>query len=305
MDIDKSGPSTLYTATTDISDRTVTANAFKNGTGGVVLTMSSLIHGPKWECVVDESKRVATKIPMVVHPDRRRGLLFRAFGSNIGVNDCAISVLGRLNIEHTTELQGYREWHWARKFSTTSKGVALQLPIQMRMDKARDERQPHWVIIDEYLSISCAIGELAVNEPNISEDTSNEEPKQESESSGENASSDDDLDGAAGVDADGSSENDLDGAAAMDADGTVDQAIKSQVEGMIKDATDTTERNAAYCQTLIEELKAGEHKELVEELVRQMGGKVCKSHNANHKQLSCNVAGGRSSGSTVPLLNSF
>jgi len=96
LNIDKVGPSSLYTATADISNRAVAANAYRNGTGGVVLTMSSLIHGPQWECVVNESIRVATKIPLVVHPDRRRGLLFRPFGSNVPANDQIISILGEL-----------------------------------------------------------------------------------------------------------------------------------------------------------------------------------------------------------------
>jgi hypothetical protein len=54
MNINKAGLLTLYTATAEISDRTVSAYGFRNGTGGIALTMSSLIHGPQWECVVKE-----------------------------------------------------------------------------------------------------------------------------------------------------------------------------------------------------------------------------------------------------------
>mmetsp|Transcript_28857 Transcript_28857/g.52205 ORF Transcript_28857/g.52205 Transcript_28857/m.52205 type:complete len:720 (+) Transcript_28857:272-2431(+) len=82
LNIDKNGPSALYVATTEISDRDVTANGYRNGTGGVALTISSLIHGCQWECVVNDSICVGNKIPLVVHPDRRRGLLYRPFGSN-------------------------------------------------------------------------------------------------------------------------------------------------------------------------------------------------------------------------------
>jgi hypothetical protein len=49
------GPLTLYTASAKILDCTVTANGFRNGTGGVALSMSSEIHGPHWECVVKNS----------------------------------------------------------------------------------------------------------------------------------------------------------------------------------------------------------------------------------------------------------
>lgn len=60
-----------------------------------------------------------------------------------------------------------------------------------------------------------------------------------------------------------------------------DEETKCCVEGMIKDVTDTTDRNTDYCQSLIGELKDGGHKDIVQELVRQMGGKVHKSYNAN------------------------
>jgi hypothetical protein len=55
MNINKAGPSTLYTAMAKISDCTVTVNGSRNGTGSVALTMSSIVHGPHWECVVKDS----------------------------------------------------------------------------------------------------------------------------------------------------------------------------------------------------------------------------------------------------------
>jgi hypothetical protein len=44
------------------------------------------------------------------------------------VDDTVIDVLSELAIEHTTEFQGHVEWHWGRKFSSSSKGVATQVP---------------------------------------------------------------------------------------------------------------------------------------------------------------------------------
>jgi hypothetical protein len=52
---------------------------------------------------------------------------------------------------------------------------------------------------------------------------------------------------------------------------------------MIKDATDGTERNAAYCQTLIAKLKDNKHKTIVGEMVKQVGGKVAKTAKTNCK----------------------
>lgn len=83
LNIDKIGPSTLVTASADISNRTVSVNGYRNGTGGVVLSMSALYHGPHWECDVDWRKRVMSKIPSVVSDERRRGLVSRLAGSNV------------------------------------------------------------------------------------------------------------------------------------------------------------------------------------------------------------------------------
>lgn len=65
LNINKSGPSTLNTATTEILDCAVMANGYRNGIGGVALTMSSVIHGSQWECVVSESIRIANKIDSI------------------------------------------------------------------------------------------------------------------------------------------------------------------------------------------------------------------------------------------------
>lgn len=57
-----------------------------------------------------------------------------------------------------------------------------------------------------------------------------------------------------------------------------------EVSGMLKDAADTMERNTTYRQTLIGELKDGKHKEIIEEMVKQMGGKLARSYDANRKK---------------------
>lgn len=66
---------------------------------------------------------------------------------------------------------------------------------------------------------------------------------------------------------------------------TVDNALREKVDGMIKDATDTAENNVRYCKKLVDELKAGEHIDVVEEMVRQVGGKVYKTYNSNRNQV--------------------
>ena len=52
---------------------------------------------------------------------------------------------------------------------------------------------------------------------------------------------------------------------------------------MIKDATDSTKRNATYCQTLINDLNSNKHNDIVGEMVKQMGGKVAKTAETNCK----------------------
>ena len=49
------------------------------------------------------------------------------------------------------------------------------------------------------------------------------------------------------------------------------------MEGMIKDATDTTERNVEYCKTLIDELKNNKHNDIVEGNGERNGGKVVRT----------------------------
>jgi len=267
--INKAGPSTLYTASAKIAERSVSANAYRNGTGGVALTMSSLIHGPRWECVVRKSNRVSNKIPLVVHPDRRRSLLFRPFGSNIPVDDFALGVLGNLKIEHTTELQGHHDWIVARKFSSSSKAVANQVPIQLKIDREREERTPHWVTMEEYLSANGGIGDATVR--NESDEGAAQE--EDADSNGQSESNDreafDDT-------VNQQEEQDQDGI-------SQDEEMRARVEGMIKDATDTTDRNAEYRLTLINELKSGNHKDIAQELVKQMGGKVTKTYHSNRQ----------------------
>lgn len=263
MNINKNGPATLYTATTNIAGRDITSCGYRTGTGSVALTISSLIHGAQWECVTKESMRVVNKIPPVVHPDRRRGLLFRPFGSNESVDDHVISLLGELEIEHVTEFQGFLEWHWARKFSITSKGVAMQVPIQMRLDKEQDERSEHWTILDQYLSTDCGVGNSSIGESESTESESSRDRPEESVDDGE------------GTDEETEAEDD---------EAAVVSVETQEVEGMLKDATDTTERNETYRQTLIDELKDGKYKDRIAEMVKQMGGKPAKSYDTNRKK---------------------
>lgn len=159
LNVDKLGPATLYTAEAEIEGRRVSINGFRNGTGGVATTMSSLIHGPAWECVVKDSMRVSTKIPEGTSPERRQALLFRPAGSNTVLDDETLSTLGSLTIDHVTEFQGHPEWFIARKVSITSTGVSVQFPIQLKIDKERDERQQHWVALEQYLDTSCGVGD--------------------------------------------------------------------------------------------------------------------------------------------------
>ncbi len=62
---------------------------------------------------------------------------------------------------------------------------------------------------------------------------------------------------------------------------SADEMIRWTVKEMIKDATNSTERSATYCQTLIAELKDNKHKTIVREMVKQMGGKVAKMAKTN------------------------
>jgi hypothetical protein len=287
LNINKLGPSTLYAATTEISDRVVTANGYRNGTGGVALTMSSMIHGSQWECVVKESIRISNKIPPVVHPSRRRGLLFRPFGSNVPVDDQVISILGGLNVDHSTEYQGHQEWHWGRRFSSTSTGVATQVPIQMRMDKERDERRPQWIVMEEYLSTSSGIGGTGVSGSTVTGEATGDETEQSGPESSETESGSTDITAGeideANKNESAAATNGPEDVAGGDDITSVDDETKQRVKDMIKDAADTTDRCAAIRQTLIDELKNNGHKDIVEELVRQMGGKVYKSYGANRK----------------------
>jgi hypothetical protein len=258
ININKAGPSTLYTASGKISDCTVSINAFRNGTGGVATTMSSIFHGPHWECIVKESIRVTSKIPTNESDERRRGLTFCPAGSNAIVDDGVISTLGGLKIDHVTEYQSFHEWHVGRKFSSSSKGVVTQVPIQLKLDKERDEHRAHWVVLEKYLAINGGIVELE-SEMNMSE--AHAEDASTAEDEMEQTSQEPET--------------------VVEFGSSVDEETRTRVEGMIHDATDTTERNVAYCKTLADELKAGGHKDILEELVNQMGGKIMKSYNGN------------------------
>ena len=80
---------------------------------------------------------VTNKIPNNVSDEHCQGLTFHPFDSNIPSGDDVISILGKLGIEHVTEFQSFHEWHVARKVSMLLKGVAVQVLIQLRLDKER------------------------------------------------------------------------------------------------------------------------------------------------------------------------
>lgn len=93
-------------------------------------------------------------------------------------------------------------------------------------------------------------------------------------------------DGSSGLEADmdeGDSTLQDESQAVDDSELPEDRERRLRVEGMIKDATDTTERNVEYCNTLIDELKNNKHNDIVEEMVKQMGGKVAKTSKTNIK----------------------
>jgi len=66
-------------------------------------------------------------------------------------------------------------------------------------------------------------------------------------------------------------------------EGVVSEEVRSKVEGILKDVTDTMERNDARRHELINEPKDGGHKDIIQELVKQMGGKVAKTYDSNRK----------------------
>jgi polyhydroxyalkanoate synthesis regulator phasin len=173
-----------------------------------------------------------------------------------------ISTLGGLKIDHVTEYQSFHKWHVGRKFSSSSKGVATQVPIQLKLDKERDERHGNWVVLEKYLAINGGIVE-SESETNTTE--ANAEDASTSEDEMEQTSQESET--------------------VVESGTLVDEETRTCVEEMIRDATDMTERNVAYCKTLADELKAGGHKDILEELVNQMGGKVMKSYNGG-----CNTA---------------
>jgi hypothetical protein len=182
---------------------------------------------------------------LVIHPNHHWGLLFHPFGSTIPVDDTVIFIFGELAIEHTTEIQGYLEWHWGRKFCSSSKGVATQVPIQLRIDKEREQQCQHWIVMEQFLDTSSGIGDviMTMEEMEVAEDEP--EPNEVVVS--------------------------------------VEEQTRLIIKGMIKDDSHRQHgMDATYCQSLIDELKNKEHSsEIVAEMVKQMGGKVTKGDNPN------------------------
>lgn len=287
INVKKAGPAALYTATGEISDRVVSIQAFRNGTNGVATTMSSVVHGAHWEFVVNKSMCHSDKHDNLVYTHEfKRAQLFRLAGNNAVAGAAEIRMLGALSVDHVTEYQGHQEWFHARKFSTTSKTVANQVPLQLKLDREREERREHWVILEQYLDKNSGVG--ATLEINTSDGSGSaalgaagvtDESENSTTDESENGTTD------AGAFSRDEQHEGNDDAAAVDLELHVDEQRRIQAKEMIDDATDTTERNQEFCRSLIDELKSGGHKDILVELVKQMGGRPCKTHTSN-----CNTA---------------
>ena len=117
------------------------------------------------EVVVDEAKRISTKIAADATEDQRRARLFRPVtpsgnsgGSFVNLWD---ELLGALPINHTVEYQGQPTWFYGRQNSCTSSGMGRYFPILFRKNKAAGENGPprsHVTDIEEYLSFAAAPG---------------------------------------------------------------------------------------------------------------------------------------------------
>lgn len=70
---------------------------------------------------------------------------------------------------------------------------------------------------------------------------------------------------------------------ALNAGESADDENKKRVDEMSKDATDATDLSSRCCTNLILELNSGQHKDLLKEFVRQMGGKAHASDKTNCK----------------------
>jgi hypothetical protein len=104
----------------------------------------------------------------------------------------------------------------------------------------------------QYLDMSSGIGGIAQdNEPKLSKQTGG---SRSSES--------------------GTSKNDEDPEVLVEyiAESVEEQTTRLRVEGMIKDAMDSTKRNATYYQTLINDLNSNKHNDIVGGMVKQIGG---------------------------------
>ena len=306
ISIDKVGPATLYSAVGKIADRDVDINAFRTGTNAVALTMSSVYHGACWDCVVMDEKQISTKIHLLTSPEWRRALTFRLFGSNVALdNNLVMSELGRLEIEHVTEYQSHQEWMKARQNSLTSSGVDTQVAIQLRLDKQRDQRRQHWVVLENYLhtafgleddgvgAVAASGGGTTVSGAGAVAVTASARGTTVSGAGAVAVTA-----SGGGTTVAGDSTNtmfDLDGDE-FDSDMDVEDRLRVcedrkeaeenarlAAQEMLADATDSTERNSECCKNLITELKSGSHKPLLDALVKQMGWKPCKSSASNLK----------------------
>jgi hypothetical protein len=131
-------------------------------------------------------------------------------------------------------------------------------------------------MIKEFLSTSGGIGDSAGNEWNlvtIVEVGPGSNEQSESESTGDKTTGASKTPPVAS-NGDNCEENGQDSGGGGEGQGTSDPADderRTQVKGVLKDATDMMD--CTYCCTLVDELKAGNHKDIVEELLKQMGGK--------------------------------
>lgn len=262
--VDKAGPSSLMTATTTASGRSITANAHRTGTGNVALTMSSLVHGNAWELVAIGSKSIYRNLPADLPLDKRFAAVCRPFRTNNEMMDDALASLGALGakVEHVTERQGHCEWHHLRRFAITSTGAYRLIPLCSRnVDLAADS---DWNAVMEHLD---------VNGGWMAEDESDPWAELRESAAASEANEEDATTGAEGAN------GDEDGPA----DAAGDRPYKAEVEGMLRDATDSTERSAECRRELIEAIRSGNHAHLLTEMAIQMGG---SSRSTNKKELA-------------------
>ena len=128
------------------------------------MTFICLFHvGVCSEVVVDEPKRISTKIADDATEDQRRARLFRPVTPSAGGSfvDLWDEMLGSLPVNHTVEYQGQPTWFYARANSCTSSGMGRYFPLYLRDCRTSDEDGPprlHATDIEKYLSVAAVPG---------------------------------------------------------------------------------------------------------------------------------------------------